>query len=184
MRTRLSGIALAGLIAALGVAACGGGDDDSGKKESSSKKSDSDETPPGSKDCGPKVCKPTEGFMGELCCRSHFDGTCGQMVAGSCTDLPPAADKRCKSTMFMVGANPISIPSCCTDTNECGLVFTAGIGTPMCTSITTAKMTMQRFMTMGTGGMMMFNFTGNLPDAVTCDGKPIEGSSGAAGGGM
>jgi hypothetical protein len=128
--------------------------------------------------------------MGALCCKSNFDGTCGQMVAGSCTDLPPPPDKRCMSSTFMAGGSPVMVPSCCTANNECGLIFNAGIGTSMCTSLTQAKMFGARFMTMGAMGMgnMMFNFTGSLPDPVTCDGKPIEaaaaGSSGAAGSGM
>lgn len=181
MTTRLSGIALAGLIAALGVTACGS--DDSGKKASPSKE-DSKDDDKGSVGCGPKVCNPPEGFMGQLCCKSNFDGVCGQMVAGTCTDLPPAADKRCESSTFMVMGNTVSVPSCCTANNECGLVFNAGIGAPMCTSLAAAKMFGARFMAMGMMGTMMFNFTGNLPDPVTCDGDPIATpAAGAAGSG-
>jgi hypothetical protein len=191
MTTRLSGIALAGLIAALGAMACGG--DDSGDKASPSKSDDKDDTVKGSKECGPTICKPEKDFMGELCCKSNFDGTCGQMVAGSCTDLPPPSDKRCKPTTFMAGGSPVNVPSCCTANNECGLVFNAGIGAPMCTSLAQAKMFGARFMAMGMMGTMMFNFTGNLPDPVTCDGDPIEtpaagaagsAAAGAAGSGM
>jgi hypothetical protein len=184
MTTRLSGIALAGLLAALGAMACGG--DDSGEKSSPSKTdTKKDDTPEGSVGCGPKTCKPDEGFMGQLCCKSNFDGTCGQMVAGTCTDLPPPADKRCESSTFMAGGNTVSVPSCCTANNECGLIFNAGIGAPMCTSLSQAKMFGARFMAMGMMGTMMFNFTGNLPDPVTCDGDPIEvpATAGAAGSG-
>jgi hypothetical protein len=184
MTTRLSGIALAGLIAALGVMACGGGDDDTGEKASPTKTSSkSDKKDDGSVGCGPKTCKPEPGFMGQLCCRSNFEGTCGQMVAGTCTDLPPPSDKRCKGTSFNAGGNTVSVPSCCTTNNECGLVFNAGIGAPMCTSLASAKMFGARFMAMGMMGTMMFNFTGDLPDPVTCDGDPIEtpAATGAAG---
>jgi hypothetical protein len=188
MTTRLSGIALAGLIAALGATACGS--DDSGKKASPAKGGEKTNTE-GQVPCGPTTCKPKEGFMGQLCCKSNFEGTCGQMVAGSCTDLPPDPDKRCESTTFMAGGSPVMIPSCCTANNECGLVFNAGIGTAMCTSLVQAKQFGARFMTMSTMGNMMFNFNGMLPDPVTCDGDPIEvpaaaagsGASGAAGSG-
>lgn len=184
MTTRLSWVVLAGLIATLGAVACGG--DDSGEKSSPSKsdtkKDDDDKDSVG---CGPKVCKPPSAdFMGQLCCKSNFEGTCGQMVAGTCTDLPPASDKRCKSTTFNAGGSMVQVPSCCTPNNECGLVFNAGIGAPMCTSVTQAKMFGARFMAMGMMGTMMFDFTGNLPDAVTCDGDPVpEASSGSAGSG-
>lgn len=182
MTTRLSGIALAGMLAALSVMACGS--DDSGKKEAPTKSdTKKDDTTAGEKGCGPKICKPTEGFMGELCCKSNFEGICGQMVAGTCTDLPPPADKRCKSTTFMAGGSTVSVPSCCKeDTNECGLVFNAGIGAPMCTTLSQAKQFGARFMAMSSMGAMMFNFTGNLPEPTTCDGDPIEGG-GAAGSG-
>jgi hypothetical protein len=180
MTTRLSGIALAGLIAALGAMACGG--DDSGETKSPTK-TNNDKDTEGQVPCGPTTCKPKEGFMGQLCCRSNFEGTCGQMVAGSCTDLPPDPDKRCESTTFMAGGSPVMVPSCCTDNNECGLIFNAGIGSPMCTSVTSARNLGARFMTMGSMGNMMFNFTGSLPEAVTCDGDPIEAPAGAAGSG-
>jgi hypothetical protein len=185
MTTRLSGIALVGLLAALGAMACGG--DDSGEKTSPAKGGDSkndDKKSEGEVGCGPTVCKPYEGFMGQLCCRSNFDGKCGQMVAGTCTDLPPEPDKRCKSTTFMAGGNTVMVPSCCNESNnQCGLVFNAGIGTAMCTTITQAKMFGARFMTMSSMGNMMFNFSGSLPDAVTCDGEPVEATGGAAGSG-
>ena len=181
MTTRLSGIALAGLIAALGVAACGG---DEGEKEEPSKgsagKGGSDK---GAVECGPKSCKPKEGFTGEMCCQDQFQGTCGQMVAGTCVDLPPDPDKRCKSTTFMAGGNMVMVPSCCTTDNQCGLLFGAGIGPSMCTSITQARTFGARFMTMGGMGMnMMFDFSGSLPDAVTCDGDPIEAPAAGSGG--
>lgn len=183
MRTRLSGIALAGLIAAFGIAACGGSDDD-GKKESPSKGSSGSKSNADEVGCGTKICKPAEGFTGQMCCRAAFESKCGQMIAGTCTDLPPAADKRCPSSSFSIANNMVMVPSCCNTTNnECGLIFNAGIGAPMCTTLTMAKSVGQRFMTMGAGGMMMFNFTGNIPDPVTCDGKPVEAMSGAAGGG-
>lgn len=181
MTTRLSGIALAGMLAALSVMACGGDDSDSGKKESPSKSDTKKDDTKGQVGCGPKVCKPEEGFTGQLCCKSNFEGVCGQMVAGTCTDLPPPSDKRCKGTTFMAGGSAVMVPSCCTSDNQCGLVFNAGIGSPMCTSVTQAKSIGARFMTMGmTGGAMMFSVP-NLPDAVTCDGDPIMG--GAAGSG-
>jgi hypothetical protein len=165
--------------------ACGG--DDTDKKESPAKtdtKKDDKKDAEGSVGCGPKVCTPEKGFMGQLCCRSNFDGVCGQMVAGTCTDLPPPADERCKSTTFMAGSNTVMVPSCCNaSNNQCGLVFNAGIGAPMCTTISQAKMFGARFMTMSMMGNMMFNFTGNLPDAVTCDGEPVEATAGAAGSG-
>ena len=180
MTQRLSGIALAGLLVALGVAGCGG---DDGEKTSPSKKKD--ETPKivaGQKGCGPKICKPTEGFMGELCCKSAFDGTCGQMVAGTCTDLPPESDKRCDGTSFMVMGSAVNVPSCCTASDECGLVFNAGFGSPTCTSLTQAA----RFSPMFRAGMgMMFMFTGSIPEPKTCStGKKIEvAGAGAAGSG-
>lgn len=181
MTTRLSGIALAGMLAALSVMACGGDDSDSGKKESPSKgDTKKDDDTEGQVGCGPTVCKPSEGFMGQLCCKSNFDGVCGQMVAGTCTDLPPDPDKRCESTTFMAGGNTVMVPSCCTGSNECGLVFNAGIGSPMCTSITQAKNFGARFMARSNMGNMMFDFTGSLPEAVTCDGEPVMGG-GAAG---
>lgn len=181
MTTRLSGIALAGLIAALGIAACGG---DDGEKESPAKGND-DKSASDSKavDCGPKTCKPKDGFMGEMCCQSPFDGLCGQMVAGTCVDLPPDPHPSCDSTTFMAGGNTVMVPSCCTNDNQCGLIFNAGIGTAMCTSVTQARQFGARFMAMGQGGMsMMFDFSGSLPDAVTCDGDPIEAPAAGSGG--
>jgi hypothetical protein len=184
MTTRLSGIALAGLIAALGATACGSSDDgDDGKKESPTKtKPDKDE---GTVPCGGETCTPDDGFAGQLCCRDQFQSTCGQMVAGSCTDLPPKADKRCPSTTFMTGMTPVMVPSCCNEASQqCGLVFNAGIGSPMCTTLTQAKSIGQRFMTMSAMGAMMFNFNGAIPEPITCEGDPVEAPAGAAGSGM
>ncbi|HKP63112.1 MAG TPA: hypothetical protein VJV78_40525 [Polyangiales bacterium] len=180
MTMRLSGIALAGLIAALGVSAAGCGGDD-GETKSPTKKEKEDKPTAGQVGCGPKVCKPAEGFMGQLCCKSAFDGTCGQMVAGTCTDLPPEPDKRCESTSFTVMGNAVQVPSCCTGTDECGLVFNAGFGAAMCTSLTQAS----RFGAQFRAGMnMMFMFTGDLPAPKTCStGKPIEVPTMAAGSG-
>lgn len=183
MTMRLSGIALAGLIAALGVTAGCGGDDGEAKSPTTKDKKE-DKPVPGQKGCGPEICKPPEGFMGEICCKSAFEGTCGQMVAGTCTDLPPPADKRCDSTSFTVMGSPVSVPSCCTMNDECGLVFNAGFGAGTCTSLVQAS----RFAPMFRGGMnMMFMFTGMIPTPKTCStGKPIEvpaAGMGAAGGG-
>jgi hypothetical protein len=184
MMRRLGGIALAGLIAALGGIACGSSD------SSNPAPTKTPNPVEGEVPCGPMVCKPKEGFMGALCCKSEFDGKCGQMVAGTCTDLPPESDKRCMSSTFMAAGSPVVVPSCCTPDNECGLIFNAGIGAPMCTSLIQAKQLGARFMMMGGTGMMMFNFNGALPDPVTCDGQPIEvpdagaAGSGAAGSGM
>ena len=181
MTTRLSGIALAGLIAAFGMAACGG---DDGETKSPSKGDDKTPSrPSGSVECGPELCAPKEGFTGEMCCQSPFDGLCGQMVAGTCVDLPPDSDERCEPTTFMAGGNQVMVPSCCTDDGQCGLLFSAGIGPSMCTSITQARQFGARFMAMGQSGMtMMFDFSGSLPEAVTCDGEPIEPPAAGSGG--
>ena len=183
MTMRLSGIALAGLIAALGISAAGcGGDDGETKSPTKKDKDDKTSSTAGQVGCGPKVCKPYEGFMGQLCCKSAFEGTCGQMVAGTCTELPPEPDKRCESTSFTVMGNSVQVPSCCTGTDECGLVFNAGFGAAMCTSLTQAS----RFGAQFRAGMnMMFMFTGDLPAPKTCStGKPIEvPAMGAAGSG-
>lgn len=174
MRTRLSGIALAGLIAALGVAtACGG--DDGGKSSASTKDKGgagkSGGATAGQVPCGPTICKPEAGFMGQMCCRSNFEGTCGQMVAGTCTELPPKSDPKCEPTSFSVMGNMVQVPSCCTTNDECGLVFNAGFGAPMCTSLVQASQFGGRF----GGGNMMFMFTGMLPTPKKCStGEPIE----------
>jgi hypothetical protein len=169
------------MIAALGVAAACGGDDGATKSPSTK---DKDDKPTGMQvGCGPKVCKPpSDDFMGTVCCKEAFEGTCGQMVAGTCTDLPPESDKRCDPTSFMVMGNSVQVPSCCTANDECGLVFNAGFGMASCTSLTQAT----RFGAQFRAGMtMMFNFTGDLPSPKTCStGKPIEvPADGAAGSG-
>jgi hypothetical protein len=180
MTMRLSGIALAGLLVALGVAGCGG---DDGETTSSTKKDDKDDDkkPAQMKGCGPKVCTADKDFMGELCCKSQFEGICGQMVAGTCSDLPPPSHPKCDGTAFMVMGTPVTVPSCCTNNDECGLVFNAGFGSPMCTSLTQAA----RFNPMFSGGMgMQFMFTGMLPSPKKCStGEAIEVPMGAAGSG-
>lgn len=179
MTTRLSGIALAGLIAALGATACGSSD----TKAKASPTKEGTKVVEGQVLCGPTVCKPKEGFTGTLCCKSNFEGTCGQMVAGSCTDLAPDADERCESAMIMGGGGPMMVPSCCTMNNECGLSFFAA----MCTSLTQVRQFGRMgMMPMGTAGMGggMFSLAG-LPEPKTCDGDPIEApAAGAAGSGM
>jgi hypothetical protein len=183
MTTRLSGIALAGLIAALGVSVgCGGDDGDTKSSSTKDPKDTKAKSTEGQVGCGPKVCKPAEGFMGTLCCKENFAGTCGQMVAGTCTDLPPESDKRCDPTSFMVMGNAVQVPSCCTPNDECGLVFNAGFGAATCTSLTQASMFGQSFRP---GMGMMFMFNGSLPSPKTCStGKAIESAGmGAAGGG-
>jgi hypothetical protein len=171
MTTRLMSIAFAMLLATWGVAGCGG---DDGEKDSPTEEEEEGDNEPEGEGCGPKICTAPKGFTGQICCQSPFEGKCGQMVAGTCVDLPPPSDDRCESTTFMAGQNTVMVPSCCTDSNECGLVFNAGFGSPTCTSVTQARAAGARFMAMAMGMTMMFDFTGALPEPVTCDGDPIE----------
>ncbi len=65
-------------------------------------------------------------------------GTCGTMIAfggnGTC-NAPVDPDPRCESVMAMT----LTLPSCCTDMNRCGISF-AALGMPGCLSLDEAAM--------------------------------------------
>lgn len=126
--------------------------------------------------CGPAICMAPKGFAGELCCRSHFDGICGQMFAGSCTDLPPEPHPNCDDARVAAGGTPVEVQGCCTNTNECGLVLSPIPST--CTSLTQARLLGSRFRT----GADRDDYLRSLPEPRTCDGEPISGFVAGSGG--
>lgn len=176
MKSRFMWIALAATMLATLGAGCGGGDDDASSTKGQEKEPEKIEGTV----CGSKICEDEvyEGFEGELCCRSAFDGICGQTVGGTCLDLPKPPDERCENGMFMAMGQTISVNSCCTDGGECGLRFEFG-GQANCTSLTQA-MSFGRQMVMG--GNMMVNVMGTLPEPKNCDGSPVEAPAAGSGG--
>lgn len=175
MKSRLMWIALAAtMLATLG--GCGGGDDEA----SDEKGQEEEQEKPEGYFCGATNCDEEvwEGFEGELCCRSAFEGTCGQDVGGTCLDLPEPPDERCENGTFMAQGMSITVNSCCTDGGECGLRFEFG-GQSNCTSLTQA-MRFGRQMVMG--GNMMVNVMGTLPEPKNCDGSPVEAPAAGSGG--
>lgn len=126
--------------------------------------------------CGPMICVPPKGFAGELCCRSHFDGVCGQMFAGSCTDLPPDRHANCRDARVASGGNQVDVQGCCTSTNECGLWL--GPILSGCTSLTQARLLGGLFRS----GTDRDEYLRSLPEPRTCDGEPISTLAAGSGG--
>jgi hypothetical protein len=105
--------------------------------------------------CGSAACQGTGRFL-RACCFDEAASKCGTMIAfgsdGTCNEnVDP--DPRCESVM----SSSITIPSCCTEDNRCGISF-AMFGMPGCTSLEEAQM-----IAMGDGGMTS---TGTNPFAV------------------
>jgi hypothetical protein len=94
--------------------------------------------------CGSAECQGTGRFL-SACCFDEAASKCGTMIAfggdGMCNEnVDP--DPRCDSVM----SSTITIPSCCTEDNRCGISF-AMFGMPGCTSLEEAAM-----IAMGDGG--------------------------------
>jgi hypothetical protein len=88
--------------------------------------------------CGTATCMPTGSRFLQACCVDMAMGTCGTKIAfggtGMC-NAPVDPDPRCESVMAM----SLTIPSCCTDMNRCGISF-AMLGMPGCLSLDEAAM--------------------------------------------
>lgn len=95
--------------------------------------------------CGTTHCTMPEGSTAEPCCMDAFSNSCGMMSGGfgggamTCVAIVPV-DTRCPS----VNAGPITLASCCTEANQCGITSMFMPGT--CTDLATAEqMFMERF---------------------------------------
>ena len=121
--------------------------------------------------CGPAICEPPPDFKGALCCLSHFDGICGQMVAGSCVDLPAELDPDCEGATGETDSTSIELRGCCAANNQCGVIIDPA---PGCTSLTEAR----------TIGRLLRgpDFVRTLPEPRTCDGVPITTNEAGSGG--
>jgi hypothetical protein len=142
MAVRVSALCMVAVGFALLPTGCGGdsgttpegtGGSGSGGKPTTTDTGSGGAAPAGSVPCGENNCTPPEGSTSQACCKEHFTGACGVLVAGSCTDPPKPPPPGCPALPATMG---LQITACCTMAGQCGVDLTMfGMG---CVDLATA----------------------------------------------